>query len=246
MATGIKKDTPLKCGWTGSSWGPHFLPNMQKYIINPNGSMKLRTKLPLFMKKTVDPKTELLYHAWDESKEQKWSNPGTGQSPHFWSRAMGWYMMAIVDVLDYLPEDHPKRNEIVQILKKTAEALKKVRDEQSGVWYQVLDMGGIEGNYLEGSGSAMFVYAFAKGAKNGYLDTSYYDLANSAFDGMLKTFIVTDNDGLPSMKNICGSCGLGGNPYRDGSYEYYINERIVTNDSKGIAPFIMAAIELDR
>ena len=230
----------------GIYMGSPFLAQYAKIYNQPEWFDVVAHQIILIYEKTLDPKTELLYHAWDESREQKWSNPETGQSPHFWSRAMGWYMMAIVDVLDYLPKDHPKRNKIVQIFQKTAEALKNVRDEKSGVWYQVLDMGGMGGNYLEGSGSAMYVYAFAKGAKKGYLDTSYFDLANSAFDGMLKTFIISGDDGLPSMKNICGSCGLGGNPYRDGSYEYYINERIVTNDSKGVAPFILAAIELDR
>ncbi|WP_346860702.1 glycoside hydrolase family 88 protein [uncultured Draconibacterium sp.] len=195
---------------------------------------------------TLDAKTGLLYHAWDESKEQKWSNKETGQSPHFWSRAMGWYVMAIVDVLDFLPEDHPERGELISILKKTLDALIQVRDPKTGVWYQVLDRGGEDRNYPEGSGTAMYIYAMAKGAKMGYIDNSYLELANSAFDDMLKTFIITDDDGMPGMVNICGSCGLGGNPYRDGSYDYYVTEKIVKNDTKGVGPFILAAIELDR
>ncbi len=196
--------------------------------------------------KTRDPQTGLLYHAWDESREQPWSHPDTGQSPHFWSRAMGWYLMALVDILDYFPEVHHQREELIRILNNTCEALLNVRDPESGVWYQVLDMAGKEGNYPEASGSAMYVYAFAKGAKNGYLPEKYRDIAEEAFDDIVETFVITDEDGLPSIINICGSCGLGGNPYRDGSYEYYINERIVKNDSKGVAPFILAALELNK
>jgi unsaturated rhamnogalacturonyl hydrolase len=196
--------------------------------------------------KTRDPQTGLLYHAWDESREQRWSHPETGQSPHFWSRAMGWYLMALVDILDYFPKNHPQREEIIHILHQTCEALLKVQDQTNGVWYQVLDMAGREGNYPEASGSAMFVYAFAKGAKNGYLPQRYWHIADEAFDDFVETFVITDEDGLPSIVHICGSCGLGGKPYRDGSYQYYINERIVKNDSKGVAPFILAALELNK
>ncbi|MDA3879247.1 MAG: glycoside hydrolase family 88 protein [Prolixibacteraceae bacterium] len=203
-------------------------------------------EIKLTYEKTLDEETGLLYHAWDESKEQRWADPETGQSPHFWSRAMGWYVMALVDVLDYLPIDHPDRQDVIDILNKTIDALLKVRDEESGCWYQVLDHGGQEGNYLEGSGTAMYIYAMAKGANKGYLDKSYLETANNAFDDMVKTFIITDDDKLPSMINICGSCGLGGNPYRDGSYEYYTTETIVKNDTKGVGPFILAAIELNR
>ena len=223
-----------------------FLAEYAKEFNEPRWFDTIAHQITLIYEKTVDPKTGLLYHAWDESREQKWSNPETGQSPHFWSRAMGWYAMALVDVLDYFPENHPKRNDIIQIFQKSCEALLKVRDEKSGVWYQVLDLGGKEGNYLEGSGSAMYVYAFAKGAKKGYLNQEYLEIADSAFNGILNTFIITDENGTISMTNICAACGLGGNPYRDGSYEYYVNEKIATNDSKGVGPFILAAIELNR
>jgi unsaturated rhamnogalacturonyl hydrolase len=196
--------------------------------------------------KTLDPSTGLLMHAWDESKTQKWCDPVTGQSHYPWSRAMGWYTMAILDILDYLPENHPDRKELIKILQSTCDALLKVRDPKSGIWYQVLNQGGRQGNYLEGSGSAMYTYVFAKGARLGYLDKKYRKIANSAFDGILKELITVDNNGLVTMHNICGGCGLGGNPYRDGSYEYYINEKRFDNDTKGVAPFILAAIELNR
>jgi unsaturated rhamnogalacturonyl hydrolase len=140
----------------------------------------------LIYDKTLDPSTGLLMHAWDESRSQKWCDPATGMSHYPWSRAMGWYTMAILDILDYLPSNHPDRNDLITILQKTCDALLKVRDQKSGIWYQVLNHGGREGNYLEGSGSAMYTYVFAKGARLGYLDKKYRDIANSAFDGIIE------------------------------------------------------------
>lgn len=200
----------------------------------------------MIYKNTLDPASGLLMHAWDESRSQKWCDPATGQSHYPWSRAMGWYIMAITDILDYLPADHPDREELISILQKSCDALINVRDQKSGIWYQVLNQGGREGNYLEASGSAMYIYVFAKGARLGYLDKKYRDIAGNAFDGFIKDLVTVDGKGLVTIKNICGGCGLGGNPYRDGSYEYYVNEKRFDNDTKGVAPFILAAIELDR
>lgn len=204
----------------------------------------LQTKM--IYEKTLDPGSGLLMHAWDESHSQKWCDPATGKSHYPWSRATGWYILAIEDILEYLPEDHPDRTALISILQKTCEALLKVRDSETGIWYQVLNQGGREGNYPEGSGSAMYTYAFARGVHKGYLDNKYLKIANSAFDGILKELITIDKDGFLTMHNICGGCGLGGNPYRDGSYEYYIHEKRIDNDPKGVGPFILAAIELDR
>ncbi|MGA3287305.1 MAG: glycoside hydrolase family 88 protein [Bacteroidota bacterium] len=195
---------------------------------------------------TRDPKTGLLYHAWDESKQQKWANPETGVSPHFWGRAMGWYMWAIVDVLDYLPQDYPKRAELIAILQRESAALLKYREPYSGLWYQVLDQGSRAGNYLESSASCMFVYAFAKGADKGYLDTSYLAVAQKSFKGILDSMVTVDEKGLIFLHHTCQGAGLGGIPYRDGSYEYYIHEKQRTNDFKAIGPFILAALELEK
>jgi len=194
----------------------------------------------------TDPKTGLLYHGWDESKQMPWANKETGNSPNFWSRALGWYVMALVDVLDYMPKDHPKQKELVKYLNNASEALAKYQDK-SGLWYQVTDKGGEKGNYLEASGSSMFAYAFAKGANKGYLPAKYKKLANKAFDGLTKVLIKkVDEDGGITLTNCCQVAGLGGNPYRDGSYEYYVNERKKDNDPKATGPFILAAIELNR
>ena len=195
---------------------------------------------------TVDEKTGLMVHAWDESHTQKWCDPATGKSHYPWSRSMGWYTMAIEDILEYLPQNHPDRDSLIIILRKTCDALLKVSDPATGLYYQVLDQGKRQGNYLEGSGSAMFTYVFARGAHKDYLDKKYLDIANRNFESMIKEFIRVDKTGIISMINICAVGGLGGNPYRDGSFEYYVNERKQDNDPKGVAPFILAAIELGK
>jgi unsaturated rhamnogalacturonyl hydrolase len=193
----------------------------------------------------TDKRTGLLYHGWDESKKMAWANPETGTSPNFWSRAMGWYVMALVDVLDYFPKDHPKQKELVGYLNNVAESLVRFQDK-SGLWYQVTDMGTKEGNYLEASGSSMFAYALAKGANKGYLPSKFKAVANKAFDGLIHELVKVDADGQVTITQACAVAGLGGNPYRDGSYEYYVNERKKDNDPKATGPFILAALELNR
>ncbi|PBJ09229.1 glycoside hydrolase family 105 protein [Flavobacterium sp. ACN6] len=194
----------------------------------------------------TDPKTGLLYHGWDESKQMPWADKETGNSPNFWSRSLGWYAMALVDVLDYMPKDHPKQKELVKYLNNVSEALLKFQDK-SGLWYQVTDKVDGKGNYLEASGSAMFAYSFAKGANKGYLPAKFKKAANKAFDGLTKVLIKkVDEDGGITLTNCCQVAGLGGNPYRDGSYEYYVNERKKDNDPKATGPFILAALELNR
>jgi len=199
----------------------------------------------LIQEKAMDKKTGLLYHAWDESKEMPWANKETGVSPNFWSRSMGWYVMGLVDVLDYFPKEHPKRKELILYLNTISNALVKFQDP-SGLWYQVTDMGTREGNYLETSGTAMFAYAFAKGAKKGYLPKKFKKIAEKAFYGMTSKFVKVYPNGEIEITNACAVAGLGGKPYRDGSYEYYINERRKDNDPKVTGPFILAALELNR
>ncbi|WP_026473308.1 glycoside hydrolase family 88/105 protein [Alkaliflexus imshenetskii] len=241
-----KKIYPNQIWLDGLYMASPFLAQYAKEFNAPEWFDLVTKEIKLAYQVTLDENTGLLYHAYDESREMGWANPETGQSPHFWGRAMGWYTMAIVDVLDFLPKNHPDRDSIITILQNVSEALLKVRDPETGLWFQVLDLGDKDGNYVEGSGSAMFAYVFAKGAKNGYLDKKYWDIANTTFDGIIEHLIVEQEDGLIIMKNIVGPTGLGGNPYRDGSYEYYISETIVDNDPKGTAPFIIAALELDR
>ncbi|MGF7035466.1 unsaturated rhamnogalacturonyl hydrolase [Paenibacillus mucilaginosus] len=192
-----------------------------------------------------DPKTGLLYHGWDESREQRWADPVTGCSPEFWGRAVGWYVMAIVDVLDYLPVDHPKRGQIIGIFYRLAEAIVAVQDEETGLWYQVLNKGGEKGNYLEASASSMFTCAFAKGANKGYLGGWALESARRGYQGLLDRYVERDEDGTMHLNGICSVAGLGNKPYRDGSYEYYLSEPIRRDDPKGFAPFVMACLEIE-
>jgi unsaturated rhamnogalacturonyl hydrolase len=195
---------------------------------------------------THDATTGLLYHAWDESKQMPWADKQTGCSPHFWGRAIGWYVWALVDVLDYLPQDHPKRKELIAILQRLSNALLQFREPQSKLWFQIVNQGNRAGNYLESSASCMFMYAFAKGAKKGYLDKTFLASAQESFNGILDSMVTIDEKGIVSLHHACQGAGLGGNPYRDGSYEYYINEKQRTNDFKALGPFILAALELKR
>lgn len=198
---------------------------------------------------TRDHRTGLLYHAWDETREMGWADGETGLSPHIWSRAMGWYVMAIVDILDFIPLDHPKRGEIIGIFERLIIAIGKVQDKSSGVWYQITDLPDRQGNYLEASASCMFVYAIAKGVRKRYLSGHLMKIAEDGFSGITGKFISKNADGTFNLENICGGAGLGWHPergdYRDGSFEYYVNEKIIRNDRKGIGPFILAAVEME-
>jgi unsaturated rhamnogalacturonyl hydrolase len=192
-----------------------------------------------------DRDTGLFYHGWDESRLQRWADPKTGCSPHFWGRAIGWYAMAIVDVLDHLPAGHPQRHHIIAILRDLVEAVARVQNAASGVWYQILDQGERPGNYPESSASCMFVYAIAKGVRQRYLDASCLAVAQRGYEGILREFVVVDEQGMVSLTNVCSVGGLGGNPYRNGSFEYYIGEKVVANDLKGVGSFILAGIEIE-
>lgn len=200
----------------------------------------------LLESKVRDPETGLLYHAWDESKEQRWCDPETGLSKHFWGRGIGWYAMALTDILDFIPEDHPDRDKIIAIIQRLAEALAKVQDVETGTWWQVLDYPNEEGNYLEGSATSMYAYFYLKSIKNGYIDAkTYTPIAKKAYNGILKHLMKVEEDGRVIITPNCAGAGLGGNPYRDGSYEYYINEKKRDNDPKATGPFIMAGILYD-
>ena len=193
-----------------------------------------------------DVKTGLLYHGWDECKKERWADPNKGLSPNFWGRADGWYAMALVDVLDKFPANHPKRKELISILNRLVTAISNYQDKQSGLWYQVLDKGTEKGNYLEASASCMFVYALAKGVRKGYLSASFKQIAHKGYQGIINKFIETDANDQVNLNGTVSVAGLGGTPYRDGSYQYYLSEKVVQNDAKGVGAFIMAAVEMER
>jgi unsaturated rhamnogalacturonyl hydrolase len=200
----------------------------------------------LIARHTRDPRTGLFYHGWDEAREQVWADKTTGLSPNFWGRAVGWYAMAIVDVLDYLPATHPDRPVVIRVLQNLATAAAQVQDPVTGLWYDILDQPNRAGNYHETSASSMFVYALAKGARQGHLAPEFRSIAERGYKGLTQRMISTDERGLLSVDRIVSVSGLGGKQQRNGSFEYYISEPVVSNDYKGVGPFIMASLELAR
>lgn len=200
----------------------------------------------LAAKHTYDPNTGLYRHAADVSRTERWADPQTGQSAHSWGRAMGWYTMAIVDALDFIPTHEAGRDSMLVILDNIAEQLKKIQDKKTGLWYQVLDRSGDEGNYLESSCSTMFVYSLLKAVRMEYIDKSYLDVALKGYKGILNNFIEVDKEGLVSITKGCAVAGLGGKNYRSGTYEYYLSEPVRDNDPKSVGPFIMASLEWER
>lgn len=188
----------------------------------------------------------LNHHGWDESRTMGWSDPETGCSPETWGRAEGWYVMALVDVLEQMPANQPERPALVAILQRVMHALLTVQDPDTHLWYQVPDKGEQEGNYLESTCCAMYCYAMAKGVRIGVLPESYKTKAQQVMEGLKAHKIVREQDGTLSLIDCCAVAGLGGNPYRDGTYDYYIHERIRANDPKGVAPLILACIELAK
>jgi unsaturated rhamnogalacturonyl hydrolase len=201
---------------------------------------------------SYDAATGLYWHAWDEAHAQSWADPKTGFSPNFWTRAIGWYGMAMVDSLDYLPVSQPEIDEIVNILKRLADGAVKWQDPKSGVWWQITNGGDRDGNYLEASGSAMLVYTLAKGVNKGYLPREQYLPAIlKGYAGLLHTLVKANPDGGIRLTQICQGAGLGytmsdGQTPRDGSFKYYISEPIVDNDPKGTGPFILAGLEVEK
>ena len=192
---------------------------------------------------TFDPVTGLLRHAWDSSHSMFWCNPETGQSDHAWGRAMGWYLMGLVDVIEILPAGE-EQDALVRIFGNCFQALPLFADRKTGMWYQVLDRPYAEGNYLEATASAMIVYSWLKGCRLGIIGNR--EGAVQAFDSLLKTFVRVDEDGLVNLDQCCEVAGLGGKNNRRGDYDYYINEPVRSNDPKGIGPLIWAALEYER
>ncbi|WGQ10351.1 glycoside hydrolase family 88 protein [Pedobacter gandavensis] len=240
-----KKIYPSQMWLDGLYMGQPFYAEYAALVGDQAAFDDIANQFILMEKYSKDPKTGLLYHGWDESKEQKWANPVTGQSPNFWGRAMGWYAMALVDALEYFPKDHPKRKELQAILNRTAVAIKKYQDPKSGLWYDILDKPNAKGNYPEASASAMFVYSLAKGVRTGDLSNIYLAVAEKAYRGMGKVFVEQVSADRVNLKGTVSVSGLGGKPYRDGSFAYYMSEPVITNDPKGVGAFLLAANEME-
>jgi len=191
-----------------------------------------------------DPDTGLYYHAWDEAMKQDWADPDTGRSHYVWGRGLGWYAMALVDILDVIPEDQAGlRETLLAIIPELADSLVKYQDE-TGTWFQIVDMPGAAGNYREASASAMFTYFLAKAVNRGYLPDTYTAAARKAWSGLVGEFVAEYADGSAHVTNICEVAGLGYG--RNGSYRYYMSEPVVVDDPKGLAPAIMAGLQMSE
>lgn len=240
-----KKIYPFQMWLDGIYMASPFMAEFAKVFAAPEYYDEAARQILLIEQHTRNPETGLLHHAWDESREQRWCDRETGRSFHVWGRAVGWYAMAVVDALEHYPVDHPKRGQLMGIFERMANAIAHVQDEESGLWYQVMNYNGRKGNYLEASASCMITYALAKAIRLRYVAEIDIDIVERAYAGILKHFITEDEQGV-HLHRICHGAGLGGRKYRDGSYEYYISEEIVSDVLMGVAPFVLASMEVEK
>ena len=246
-----KQRYPYQMWLDGLFMGATFYAHYGQVFHEPAAIDDVVKQILLMDQHAYDPKTGLHYHAWDEKRVQSWANKETGTSPNFWGRAEGWYVMALVDCLDYIPPTQPHVEEVNEVLRRVADGIVRWQDPKSGLWWQVLDQGDRKGNYLESTASCMFVYSLAKGINRGYLSREkYLPAVLKGYEGIIRDFIRQNADGRIDLTQCCEVAGLGfltakGLP-RDGSFEYYISEPIIDNDLKGIPSFILAGLELDQ
>lgn len=189
----------------------------------------------LMEKKTKDSKTGLWYHAWDAVKEMVWADKETGLSPEFWGRSIGWVPVAMLEELDHLPKDHKDREEIIRLTTDLLKAVCNYQDSESGLWYQVVDKGGVEGNWLESSCTCLFVAAICKAVGDGFLDKSYLEYAKKGYEGIINR-VRYDEKGI-IIDNICIGTGVG-------DYTHYCNRPTSENDLHGIGAFLIMATEV--
>ncbi|MBO5805952.1 MAG: glycoside hydrolase family 88 protein [Tidjanibacter sp.] len=199
----------------------------------------------LVAERTYDPATGLFRHAWDSSKQMFWCDPTTGQSQHAWLRAMGWYTVALVEVLDYMPAKTAGREKLIGLLNHIYTTIDSFADPESGMWYQVMDCPTREGNYEESTGSIMLTYAMLKASRQGYLPREYRKKGAQLYEKFVERFMRENPDGTISMIDCCAVGGLGGKQNRMGDFAYYLSEPIIENDCKGVGPFIWASMEYE-
>lgn len=239
-----KKIYPSQMWLDGLYMGQPFYAEYASIFHDDTAFADITRQFSLMERNARDPKTGLLYHGWDESRAQQWADKQTGHSPNIWGRALGWYGMALVDALDYFPDTYAGRDTMKAILQRFAKAVTNVQDPVSGLWYDIPDKPRETGNYHEASASAMLVYTLAKGVRKGYLPASYLVKARKGYEGIKKEFLQHNGDQL-DLKGTVSVSGLGGTPYRDGSFSYYMSEPVVVNDPKGIGAFILCATEME-
>jgi unsaturated rhamnogalacturonyl hydrolase len=191
-----------------------------------------------------DPRNGLYYHAYDDSKTAFWCDKVTGLSANFWLRALGWYAMALVDTIDIMPQSMAQEKaQLSRIYQELIDSMLPYQEEDTGMWYQVVNRGGIAPNYLETSGSAIFAYAIMKSVRLGLLNSSYFSYGQKAFDGICKKYL-SEKDGELQLGGICLVAGLGNKEMREGTFNYYMREPVVQNEAKGVAPLILAYVEI--
>ena len=242
---GIFMGLPFYCNYAVQTMKPK---KAEKYL---NDAVDQMVKTDY---RTYDEKTQLWKHAWDETHQQFWANKEDGKSQHCWARALGWYVMAMTECLDAMPENYARRQEVIDLLNKAMKSVVKYQDKKTGVWYDVLDVKS-DKNYLESTASSMFAYVLLKGYRKGYLSEEYLKAGVKAYNGILKQFIKVNPDKTISLTRCCAVSGLGPGPgpyvkkpnyKRDGSFEYYMSEPIRDNDAKGVGPFIWASLEMEQ
>ena len=242
---GIFMGLPFYCNYAAQTMKPK---KAEKYL---NDAVDQMVKTDY---RTYDEKTQLWKHAWDETHQQFWANKEDGKSQHCWARALGWYVMAMTECLDAMPENYARRQEVIDLLNKAMKSVVKYQDKKTGVWYDVLDVKS-DKNYLESTASSMFAYVLLKGYRKGYLSEEYLKAGVKAYNGILKQFIKVNADKTISLTRCCAVSGLGPGPgpyvkkpnyKRDGSFEYYMSEPIRDNDAKGVGPFIWASLEMEQ
>lgn len=194
-----------------------------------------------------DENKKLYYHGCDCSKKAFWADKETGCSKNFWLRSIGWFCISLIDIIEFIDDENAK-SELVKIFAEEIDGISQYADKETSMYYQVVDKGGEEGNYLETSGSSMIAYAMMKGARLGVIDGKYTEQGRKTFDGICKKYLSISENGDLNLGGICLVAGLGpeDNPRRDGSYEYYISEPVVENDAKGVAPFVLCYTEVKR
>lgn len=230
----------------GLYMGVPFLAQYAKVYNEDSLFDDIALQIKLIHKHLLDDKNGLYRHGWDESREMAWADSITGLSKNVWGRGMGWYAMSLVDVLEFFPENNANRDSIVAIVKHMAKAIETYQDDSTGLWYQVVDKGNMEGNYVESSASTMFVYFLFKALNQNTIDASYIEVAEKGYNGILEHFITENQDGTINIEQACAGAGLGGKPFRSGTYNYYIEETIRANDPKSVGPFIMLCLEYQK
>lgn len=239
-----KKVYPHQMWLDGLYMGAPFLAQYAHSFNEPELFTEVALQYKLVDKNMYDTNTGLYYHAWDEMRQQEWSNSETGNSPGFWGRSIGWYAMGLVDATSWFPKKHTDLKDMIALINKLAEGIIRYQGEESGIWSQVTDQPNREGNYEEATSSVMLTYFLLKSVRLGYLDKSYLEYGVKGYNGVIDNLIREDKNGQINIESCCAVAGLGGNPYRDGTFEYYISEPIRDNDPKAVGPFILASLEI--